>query len=241
MRHSVHSIFYDQAADQEEAGRYDAALTLLYQVHRWAPEDPELWLRMGVLSFLMTDRGWLSAHGHEGSHLADMGAVNADLYLSRACELAPGLVMPAFWRGWIRHALYQDAAGARESLEAALAIDPHHPYAHAALGRMALAAEEDRTAEAELHLRKAIARLPESARFHYDLGTCLARRHQNEEAKAAFAAAAAAPPLPPPAHPDKIGALGRYLHLEFHGHANEIGAWARRFYADVLGNEPFQA
>lgn len=231
MRHSVHSIFYDQAADHEAAERYDEALTMLYQVHRWVPQDPDLWLRMGVLSFLVTDRAWLERHDKAGTPLADMGAVNADLYLGRACELAPERAMAHFWRGWVRHALYQDGAGAREHLERALACEPGLPYAHAALARLALTEAPER---AEAHVREAIARLPESARFHYDLGTCLARQDRRAEARAAFLAAMAAPELPP-----AEGALGRYLAGEFHATAEETGAWARRFYSDVLGNEPF--
>lgn len=230
MRHSVHSIFYDQAAEYEVAGRYDDALVMLYQVHRWVPTDPDLWLRMGVLSFLITDRDWLERHGKLGGHLADMGAVNADLYLLRACELAPERAMAHFWHGWVRHALYQDAPDAIARLTRAIALDPQHPYAHAALARLAL---ETDSAGAERHLRAAIARLPESARFHYDLGTCLARQGRAAEAREAFEAAAAAPALPA-----GEGALGAYLAREFHASAAEVSEWARRFYADVLGSEP---
>ena len=111
MRHSIHSIFFDQAAEHEAHERYDEALNLLYQVHRWAAEDPELWLRMGVLSFLMTDRGWLARVGKTDAHLADMGTVNARLYLAEARARGEGPRF-AFWEGWVRHALYQDAAGA---------------------------------------------------------------------------------------------------------------------------------
>lgn len=233
MRHSVHSIFYDQAADHEAAGRYDDALTMLYQVHRWAPQDPDLWLRMGVLSFLLTDREWLKRHDKTATHLADMGAVNADLYLARACELAPERAMNQFWHGWVRHALYQDAVGAEARLLQALALDSQHPYAHAAMARLTL---ETDSARAERHLREAIARLPESARFHYDLGACLSRQGRDAEAREAFAAAAATPLLPP-----GEGALGRYLASEFHASATEVSGWARRFYADVVGTEPFGA
>ena len=61
MRHSIHSVFYDQAEAHEAAGRYPEALALYYQVHRWAPDDPDLWLRLGVLSFLTTDADWQRA------------------------------------------------------------------------------------------------------------------------------------------------------------------------------------
>ena len=234
MRHSVHSIFYDQADQHEADGHYEQALATLYQVHRWAPDDPVLWLRIGVLCFLITDRAWLARHGLEGSYWADMAAVNAELYLQKACSLAPDQAIYAFWHGWVRHALYQNAEGARERLEAALALDSRHPYAHAALARLAMAAEPADPIAAEAHLRAALARLPESPRFHYDLGACLARQNRLEEARAAFRAAEAAPGLPV-----APGAISGHLAAEFHGRPEEVGVWARRFYGDVLGNEPF--
>src|SRR3989338_4198379 len=133
MRHSVHSIFFDQADAHEAGERWHQALELLYQVQRWAPEDPALWLRMGVLSFLMADRAWLERAGLAGSHLGDMGAINADVYLERAANLAPQDPQAPFWRGWARLKLYQDVAGARALLATSVRRDANWPYAHAAL------------------------------------------------------------------------------------------------------------
>ncbi|HEY9723242.1 MAG TPA: tetratricopeptide repeat protein, partial [Oscillatoriaceae cyanobacterium] len=194
MRHSIHSLFYDQASAHEAEERYDAAIALYYQVHRWAPEDPDLWLRLGVLSFLMSDRDWLEKRELVGSHLADMGFVNAELYLARAAALAPHEARYAFWHGWVRHALYQDAEGAQAELSRALALDSHHPYAHAALARMAIVREDFATALE--HLAPAIAALPESARLHYDTGACLVRCGAEAAARAAFTRALACESLP---------------------------------------------
>lgn len=234
MRHSLHSIFIDQAGEKEAAERYDQALELLYQVHRWAPEAPELWLRMGVLSFLLTDRSWLSRYGKEATALGDMGAVNARLYLARAVELAPGSAQARFWYGWIRHALYQDPAGARAELAAALAIEPEHPYAHAAIARIEQAeAAPGYHERAVAHLARAIARLPESARFHYDMGACLAGLGDRDGARRSFERAMAARALP-------VGPLGMDRHLagEFHADAAAITGLVERLYRDLYEGEP---
>lgn len=229
MRHSIYSIFFDQAAAHEAAERYDEALALLYQVHRWAPEDPELWLRMGVLSFLMTDRDWLVRVGKLETHLADMGAVNASLYLERARALGPSDPRYAFWLGWVRHRLYQDPQGARAALERALELDPRHPYAHAALARIEMAtAAEGYEGRAIAHLEAAVGRLPESARFHYDLGACLAGVDRLAEARAAFARARACAALPLAAD-----AMGRFLAAEFHADGATVGALADRLYPHI--------
>lgn len=225
MRHSVYSIFFDQAAAHEAAERYDEALYLLYQVHRWAPEDAGLWLRMGVLSFLMTDRGWLTRSGKVDGYLADMGAVNARVYIERACSLAPDDPQMAFWLGWVRHALYQDTEGAREALTRAIALGAY-PYAHAALARVAMAEAAPGYEEVALgELGRAIALLPESARFHYDQGACLAGLGREPEARAAFARGSACPALP--AVP---GAMGRYLNDEFHADGPAITALVETLY-----------
>ncbi|MFP5502790.1 MAG: hypothetical protein ACLGIN_09895 [Candidatus Sericytochromatia bacterium] len=231
MRHSLHSIFIDQAGEKEAIERYDEALELLYQVHRWAPEAPELWLRMGALSFLLTDRGWLRRHGLEATALGDMGAVNARLYLARAVELAPGSAQARFWLGWVRHALYQDAAGAKEALAAALAIEAEHPYAHAAIARIEQAeAAPGYHERAVAHLTRAIARLPESARFHYDLGACLAGLGDETGARRSFSRAMATGAL-------RVGPLGmdRYLEGEFHADGETVGALVTRLYPGLKG------
>lgn len=229
MRHSVYSIFFDQAAAHEAAERYDEALSLLYQVHRWAPEDPELWLRLGVLSFLMTDRGWLARSGKAATHLADMGAVNARLYLERAAALGPTEPRLAFWQGWVAHALYQDMAAARAALGRALELDPRYPYAHAGLARVEVAeAAAGYEGRAIAHLEAATDRLPESARFQYDLGACLAGLGDGAAAHAAFERARACPALPLAAD-----AIGRYLSSEFHADGPTVGALVDRLYPQI--------
>jgi hypothetical protein len=116
LRHSVHSIFFDQADAHEAAGCYDQALALLYQVHRWSPDDPALWLRMGILSFRIADRAWLVAAGLDGSYHGDMGAINADVYCKQAAELAPDDPRGPFWRGWTRWLRFQDPCTAKALL-----------------------------------------------------------------------------------------------------------------------------
>jgi hypothetical protein len=86
MRHSVHSIFFDQADAHEAAERWHKALELLYQVQRWAPEDPSLWRRMGVLSFLTADRDWLERVGLEGTHHGDADELEETLVDRRSDE-----------------------------------------------------------------------------------------------------------------------------------------------------------
>lgn len=227
MRHSIHSIFFDQVAVHEAAERYDEALNLMYQVHRWAPEDPDLWLRMGVLSFLMTDRAWLKRAGKEDSHLADQGAVNAELYLEKAVALSRRGARLTFWLGWVRHKLYQQDERAREALAEAAATD--HPYAHAALARLELAAGTPGYAERALaHLDAAIAVLPESARFHYDRGACLAGLGRDAEAREAFTHARQCPGLA--GAPD---AAGRYLAAEFQADGAAVGALIERLYPQL--------
>lgn len=224
MRHSIHSIFFDQVAAHEEGERYDEALVLMYQVHRWAPQDPDLWLRMGVLSFLLTDRAWLKRSGKEDGHLADMGAVNAELYLDRALSLAPGSSRALFWAGWVRQALYQRPDEARHLLKAAAAQE--HPYALAGLARIEVALAAPGYGERAIaHLQAALGRLPESARFHYDLGALLEGLGRSEQASAAFARARACPRLP--AAP---GAEGRYLANQFHADGEAVGELIDRLY-----------
>lgn len=204
---------------------------MLYQVHRWAPGDAVLWQRMGVLSFLMTDRDWLKRGGKEASHLADMGAVNAELYLGRAVALDPGDPQRHFWLGWVRHALYQNALSARGALAEALVLDPRHPYALAALARIEVAeALAGYEARAIALLEKASARLPESARFHYDMGACLAGLGYNEEAKQAFARAVASPALPP-----GEGAMGRYVAQHFHADPASLRPLIERLVGHLFG------
>ncbi|MDB5099562.1 MAG: hypothetical protein JWM80_3983 [Cyanobacteria bacterium RYN_339] len=214
-------------AVHEAAERYDDALNLLYQVHRWAPEDPDLWLRMGVLSFLMTDRAWLKRVGKEDAHLADQGAVNAELYLDKAAALSGQGARYVFWAGWVRHKLYQQDERARVSLEEAAATG--YPYARAALARLELALATPGYAERALaHLDAAIAVLPESARFHYDRGACLAGLGRDMEAREAFGHARACPALPPT--PD---AAGRYLAAEFQADGEAVGILIDRLYPQL--------
>lgn len=229
MRHSLHSVFFDQAASHEAAGRYEAALALYYQAHRWAPLDPELWLRLGVLSFLTTDPAWLAHTGQEASHRGDMGAVNADVYLSRAVELAPDWAPGRFWRGWVRHRLFQDAPGARADLAGAIAAAPQLAYAHAALARVTIANDPADARVAAAALERAIAALPESPRLHYDLGACLARLDDRDGARSAFRRAMNAPGL---AAPEGVG--GRHLAETFHADPESIAGLVQRYYADIL-------
>ena len=230
MRHSVHSIFFDQADAHEAAERWDKALELLYQVQRWAPEDPALWLRMGVLSYLMADRDWLVAKGLEGSHLGDMGAINADVDLGRAAELAPAYPRAPFWRGWARHRLHNAPAGPRGPLREAVRRDAAWPYAHAALARVELAeAAPGYEKRAIAHLEAAVARLPESPRFHYDLGACHAGLGDAPAARQAFARALASPVLPAPA-----GAAGQHLAAEFHSHPDALRPLIARLYDHMI-------
>lgn len=230
MRHSVHSIFIDQALSHEEGERFDQALALLYQVHRWAPHDPNLWERMGVLSFLLTDREWLRRSGKDASHLADMGAVNAALYLDRAVALDDENPRRHFWQGWVRHVLYQDPEGARAALARAIALDARHPYAHAALGRMEMhIGERGYEGRAIAHLDQAIERLPEAARFHYDMGACLAGLEDRSAAREAFERALACRPLP-----GGDGATGAYLAREFHGDGKTLKGTIETLYGDVM-------
>lgn len=229
MRHSLYAVFYDQAEAHEAAGRYEDALALYYQAHRWAPADAGLWLRLGVLSFLMTDAEWLRRAGHEGTHMADMGALNADVYLERAARLDPDLAQARFWRGWVRLRLFADEAGAQSELEAALERSPRLAYAHAAMARLELARDDGDPAAAVPMLERAIAALPESPRLHYDLGACHARLEQADAARAAFRRAMNAGVLAVPAGPG-----GRHLADEFHGEPMAIAGLVMRFYSDMM-------
>lgn len=213
MRHSVHSIFFDQADAHEAAGRYDQALALLYQVHRWAPDDAALWLRMGVLSFRIADREWLVAAGLEGTHHGDMGAINADVYCQRAADLAPADARGPFWRGWTRFVRFQDPGAARAHLTEAVRRQPGWPYAHAALARLEMnEAEPGWAGRALAALGVALNALPESARFHYDRGSCLIELGEPAAAREAFRQSLACPPLP-----GGPGAGAAYLAEAFHG------------------------
>lgn len=230
MRHSVHSIFFDQADAHEAADRWHKALELLYQVQRWIPEDPALWLRMGVLSYLAADRDWLERAGLEGTHYGDMGAINADVYLERAAALGPTDPRGPFWRGWTRLRRYQDVPTARAQLLEAVRRDPAWPYAHAALARVELAeAAPGYERRAIAHLEAALARLPESPRFHYDLGACHAGLGDVPRAREAFARALASPVLLAPE-----GCAGRELAREFHSDPDALRPLIARLYDHML-------
>jgi hypothetical protein len=104
------------------------------------------------------------------------------------------------------------------------------PYAHAALARLETAqAAPGYEARAIAHLEAAIARLPESGRFHYDLGACRAGAGDAAGAHAAFQAALAAPRLAPPP-----GAAGHVLAAEFHGDPEALAALIANYYDRIL-------
>ncbi|MEB3198369.1 MAG: hypothetical protein VKP62_14310 [Candidatus Sericytochromatia bacterium] len=230
MRHSVYSIFFERADALEQDRRWDEALNWLYQAHRWVSNDPQYWLRLGVLSFRLTDRPWLEGRQLSGSHLADMGALNAEVYLERAERLDPSLPEPAFWRAWVRHRLLGEReAACRQWLELA-ERHPHWPYAPAALARLELVeAERGYAQRAREHLRQAIRRLPESPRLHYDLGAALVACEEIEPAREAFRQALSCPPM---AWPQATSA--RLLAEEFHGTREALQDLIARYYAPML-------
>lgn len=222
MRHSVYSLFFDQAATHEAAERHHLALELLYQVHRWAPQDASLWQRMGVLCLWLTDRAWLRRQELEAEAWADMGAVNARLYLQEAVRLEPERAERHFWLGHAWLTLYQGPAEARASFEAVLRLEPGHPFAKAGLARALLAAH-GAPQEALPLLEAASANLPEAPRLRYDLGAMMAGLGDLAGAKACFTALAPGPQRPE----DATGAL---LHDHYLGEAEALRALARTYY-----------
>lgn len=234
MRHSVHSIFYDQAEAHETAQRYDQALELLYQLHRWVPEDPHYWLRLGLLCLRMTDRAWLTAHGREGSHWGDMAALNADVYLERAAQLTETDPQPLLWRAWLQQHRLGNLPMAETLLKSACVLAPDWPYAHAARARLEMARAEAGYAERALFLlNQAIAILPESPRLHYDRGAALVACGALPEARDAFLSALKAPPLQA-----SRGLAGTWLADEFHGQTAIIEGMIDRYYPEVLSVPP---
>lgn len=223
MRHSVYSLFFDQADAHEAAERYHEALDLLYQVHRWAPRDAALWQRLGVLCLWLTDRAWLKRSGLEGTSWADMGAVNARLYLQEAVACESDRAERHFWLGQAHLAFYQEPVKAQANFEAALALEPRHPFALAGLARALLAADAP-PQEAVKHLEAACQALPEAPRIRYDLGAMKAGLGDLAGAKACFEGLSQSGPAAPQ---DAVGAL---LHQHYLGDAAELAGIARTYY-----------
>ncbi|MEB3283849.1 MAG: tetratricopeptide repeat protein [Candidatus Sericytochromatia bacterium] len=229
MRHSVHSIFYDQAEAHEAAGRYDSALELLYQLHRWVPDDPNYWLRLGLLSLQMTAPGWLREHGRDSSHVGDMALLNADVYLERAASLGVSDPTPLLWRAWLHQQRLGNFTLAESLLGSALKRNPRWPYALAALGRLELArAEPGYPLRALRWLNEAAHVLPESARLHYDRGVALVACENFFDAREAFQTAVRTPSLS--ASRDLLTTM---LTEEFHGHAPHLRELVARYYPSV--------
>jgi tetratricopeptide (TPR) repeat protein len=232
MRHSVHSIFYDQAEAHEAADRYDQALELLYQLHRWVPEDPQYWLRLGLLSLRMTDPTWLRAQGREGSHWGDMALVNADVYLERAIALAPGDPQPLLWRAWLQQHRQGNMPVAESLLNRARAMSPDWPYSLMALARLEMArAEAGYGSRAVAHLQAAFAILPESPRLHYDRGAAFVACDALPEAREAFQRA-----LKTPALQGGPGLAGTWLAEEFHGDPVQVQGLINQYYASLVND-----
>lgn len=230
MRHSVHSIFYDQADAHEAAGDWDRALELLYQAHRWTPDDPALWLRLGLLSLRMADRAWLESRGLAGSHVGDRAALDAEVYLERASRLAATEAPPPFWRAWALFLTRADRAPVRAMLDEAERRNPRWPYTGVLRARLALADREPGyPSDALTALRGPLALLPESPRFQYDWGAALAAAGDPKAAFAAFSRAVSLPPLPP-----GQGTAGAWLDEAFHGQPAQLRTWVETYFADVL-------
>jgi tetratricopeptide (TPR) repeat protein len=230
MRHSVHSIFYDQAEAHEEAGRYDQALELLYQLHRWVPDDPQYWLRLGLLSLRMTDPAWLRTRGREGSHWGDMALVNADVYLERAQVLTADDPQPLLWRAWLQQYRLGNLPLAEGLLNQARVLSPDWPYSLMALARLEMArAEAGYGARAAAYLQAAIAILPESPRLHYDYGAANMACEALPKAREAFQRA-----LKTPALQGGPGLAGSWLAEEFHGDPAQVRSLINQYYACLL-------
>jgi tetratricopeptide (TPR) repeat protein len=237
MRHSVHSIFFEQADGHEAAARWDQALALLYQAQRWAHTDAAYWTRLGLLSLRMAEPTWLNAQGLIGTHTGDMAALNAELYLERAARLAPGDPAPAFWQAWVLHRTGREAATVRQALDEALARNPRWPYALALRGRQELAEREPgyaaRACEAAA---AAVEALPESPRLHYDLGAAQAAAGDAHAARAAFCRAVALPPLP-----QQTGTAAGWLDEAFHGQPGQLRAWVEAYYGELFAGRALPA
>lgn len=234
MRHSVHSIFYDQAEAHEAAQRYDQALEWLYQLHRWVPDDPHYWLRLGLLCLRMTAGTWLATHGRDASHWGDMAALNADVYLERASQLAPTDPQPLLWRAWLQQHRLGNMVAAEALLQTARTRAPDWPYAPAALARLEIARADAGYAQRALSwLNEAIAILPESPRLHYDRGAALVACNAPFDARAAFELA-----LKTPALQAQPGLAGTLLAEEFHGQTEAITGWINSYYAEFLNASP---
>ncbi|MEB3329602.1 MAG: hypothetical protein VKQ33_10255 [Candidatus Sericytochromatia bacterium] len=234
MRHSVYSIFFEQADGREATAHWSEALALLYQAQRWAHEDASYWIRLGLVSLRMAEPAWLGAEGLLGTHTGDMAALNAELYLERAARLAPGDPAPAFWRAWTMHRTGRATAAVRQALDEALARNPRWPYALALLGRLELAEREPgHAARAQEAATAACQALPESPRLHYDLGAALAAVGDARGARAAFHRAVTLAPLTRPP-----GVAGGWLDEAFHGQPGQLRAWVEAYYGEVLGGDP---
>jgi tetratricopeptide (TPR) repeat protein len=230
MRHSVHSIFFEQADAHEAAGRWDQALALLYQAQRWAHPDAAYWVRLGLVSLRLAEPAWLQAAGLDASHVGDMAALNAELYLERASRLAPSDAAPPFWQAWAMHHTGREPAAVREALHEALTRDARWPYALALLGRLELAERSPGfPPRARRALEGACEALPESPRLQYDLGAARAADGDVRGACEALGRAMTLPPLPGPP-----GTAGGWLAEAFHGQPAVLRGWVETYFADLF-------
>lgn len=228
VRHSIYTVIIEQSRELESDERYHDALHLLYQGVRWAAADSDWWERLSILSFVMTATDWPVRQNLAHTHLSDMGFVNALLYLKQAMTLAPERARLQFFWGWFHFVLLGDQQLAREAFDVALCLEPEHPYTWAALARLEIAGQtpgyEQRAFE---FLSRALLRLPESPRFHYEQGALLMGLEQQDQARQRFHLARTCEEISMPRD-----AAGRYLHTEFHGSRRLVNEWIARYYPE---------
>jgi tetratricopeptide (TPR) repeat protein len=86
------------------------------------------------------------------------------------------------------HESFGDIDGAMESWRRVMELVPHHFGVRYQIGRM-LASKDETSAQAEPHLREALALRPKTAEVHATLGQAIARQKRYPEAYAEFAIA----------------------------------------------------
>jgi Flp pilus assembly protein TadD len=199
-----------QARQLISQGKITSALTLIGELQKRGPSDPEAEyaageilqelaaLRAGQLQRVAPD----SPEAHEllgKSYEAQGKLEDALAEYRRALEKAPGKAGLHFLIGNVEWKL-RNIDDARHEFSEELKTNPHHAMANLRMGEILLDTQRDSPAEAIAHLQEAANGAPASLEVHRELGKALRIAHRYPEAEKQLQIVEAQSPNDPTVH-----------------------------------------